>query len=373
MMQRRVGEWGIDQAIQSIYRSFLNGHPPEDMLSDIALLVGADKAALVRIEGGPQSPGMRLIGSLHFDEAVWRRLGEPGAPEDPRGKPAHAKPMGIVGHAQTDVPNTEVAHTAFHNEINVPNDLGDILFGAIAPHGTFGASAITMYRSFSDPFFSPEDVAAMQRLMPHLQTATELAKSTRNLVLLGGEQIRSEDRFVFIVSADLLCEPISANFQELFTALGGISINNGCLTADDPSVHSALAFLADEAVRHGRGHTRVFRARSGEPCTLTCGPIPEEVRRIFFANQNSYAVFDFHLKEGARRRALRKFQASFELTEKETAILGALTQQFTLPEAATRVGMSYETARWHMRHILEKTAAQNQGELLFRFALTMSS
>lgn len=60
----------------------------------------------------------------------------------------------------------------------------------------------------------------------------------------------------------------------------------------------------------------------------------------------------------------RQFAQRFGLTQAETNLLAGLAGGLTLKEYAEKKGVSVNTARVHRQHILEKTEAQSQSDLL---------
>jgi DNA-binding CsgD family transcriptional regulator len=63
----------------------------------------------------------------------------------------------------------------------------------------------------------------------------------------------------------------------------------------------------------------------------------------------------------APRDLLRKL---FNLTLTEVVLLSHLDQEVALPAAAEMMGISFETARSHLKHIFSKTGTNRQSDLL---------
>jgi len=60
--------------------------------------------------------------------------------------------------------------------------------------------------------------------------------------------------------------------------------------------------------------------------------------------------------------------ALYELTPREAELACALTSGMTLEQAAEQLGMTYETARSHLRRIFDKTETTRQSELIVLLA-----
>ncbi len=61
---------------------------------------------------------------------------------------------------------------------------------------------------------------------------------------------------------------------------------------------------------------------------------------------------------------LAELQKVFGLTKAEATLLSRLEAEIPLPMAAEQLGISYETARTHVKSILQKTGTKRQSEIL---------
>jgi DNA-binding CsgD family transcriptional regulator len=62
--------------------------------------------------------------------------------------------------------------------------------------------------------------------------------------------------------------------------------------------------------------------------------------------------------------AIETTQQLFGLTTMESTVLSFLEREIPLPAAADAIGMSFETARTHLKRILSKTGTSRQSDLL---------
>jgi DNA-binding NarL/FixJ family response regulator len=67
------------------------------------------------------------------------------------------------------------------------------------------------------------------------------------------------------------------------------------------------------------------------------------------------------------RREPARNNAAIRLTPREEEILTLLSKGFVNKEIATKLGVSYETVRDHLRHIYEKLHVHSRGEAVARF------
>ena len=68
--------------------------------------------------------------------------------------------------------------------------------------------------------------------------------------------------------------------------------------------------------------------------------------------------------EQQRPIGLDALKQGYALTSREAELALSLTEGETLQRTADRLGMTYETARTHLRHILSKTGTSRQAELM---------
>ena len=73
------------------------------------------------------------------------------------------------------------------------------------------------------------------------------------------------------------------------------------------------------------------------------------------------------------RVMIEKFAADHSITAAETRLLAGLLESVSVSEHAEAFGISINTARTHMRRLLEKTGARNQTDLVLKvFAVNKS-
>lgn len=98
----------------------------------------------------------------------------------------------------------------------------------------------------------------------------------------------------------------------------------------------------------------------GRPLILTLQPLPNELAGAFGAVAILF-ISDPEAKQPDRGAALR---TAYKLTPAEVELTQALATGETLREFSLRREISYETARWQLRCVFDKTGTRRQAELV---------
>jgi len=96
------------------------------------------------------------------------------------------------------------------------------------------------------------------------------------------------------------------------------------------------------------------------PLVLNLQPLPPHMQGAFGAMALLF-ISDPLAKPTDRTEALR---SAYGLTKAEARLVQALSEGVSLKHVASRLQITYETARTHLRRILSKTGARRQSELV---------
>ncbi len=213
--------------------------------------------------------------------------------------------------------------------------------------------------------FSPEDIRVLQALLPHVG---RLIRSGMALFQAGHETavLRSAldhlSGSIVVVTGD--CRLVFANkgAQRLLDLRDGLHRAGGSLAAaglaDTVALRGAVARALDG---HGRAASalHVRRPSGGPPFAVAASPLDTGLPAgaalvlLLIAQADPSAVVD-----------ASPVARCYGLTARESELATLLASGLDLRCAAGRLGIGYSTARFHLRHVFEKTGTHRQSDLV---------
>jgi DNA-binding CsgD family transcriptional regulator/PAS domain-containing protein len=147
----------------------------------------------------------------------------------------------------------------------------------------------------------------------------------------------------------------------------GLRQGNGFLFAVDPETNQRLYALIANATKytsedspHG-GALCVLRRKAATAFQVTVVPAPREHRLSFFETSALVFIADPASEVGSRSQILQRL---YGLTPTEARLASLLVEGLEVRAAAQRMSMSYETARFHLKRVMNKTGIGRQTELI---------
>jgi DNA-binding CsgD family transcriptional regulator len=245
------------------------------------------------------------------------------------------------------------------------------MFGPLlkeTPHfGVFG-----ICRGAAGGPFERREFELLRCLMPHLQRALQISV---RLNALEGEKGGLEDVLcrltIGVAVLDATGRVILLNrvAEEIVAAADGLAVKDGRLGAATSGETTMLSRLIADAAATGAGigtgaggATTLSRPSLKRPLSLLIAPLCYDNRR-WLSPRPAVAVFvsDPEHNFEPPTMVLRRL---YGFTQTEAAIAGMIVQGHALKHAADRLGMTFETARSHMKVILDKSGTRRQAEFI---------
>jgi len=229
-----------------------------------------------------------------------------------------------------------------------------------------------MYRPEQAGAFSRRDIARFRQLSRHMMNAMEV---TRRLALKDtqiSEAFSFIDRLKFgVVFLDERLSIVQANCfaEDLIRTADGLHVKGGAIgathRADGKKLSEAIQSALD--VNQGRSedipYTTSIRRPSGKrPFCVMAIPLPRRPN-LFLASSSAVVLF-ISDPEQEPVVATECLQRRYGLTATEAKLAQYLTRGSALREVAEQAGLSYETARWYLKIIFQKTGTRRQPELV---------
>jgi DNA-binding CsgD family transcriptional regulator len=233
------------------------------------------------------------------------------------------------------------------------------------------AAGLGFIRPESSRPFKKKDVHLLKLLNPHLNKAFRLQRileqsSAHSNALVSG--MAHFDFGVIALGADGCITNVSGPAKTLLDARDGIQAKTSRLEANDQLENQHLQrMLADAISPLHRPHRPVANSllvsRNSGKRPLQVVVYPFVSSRIMLEDRPTALVFvtDPTLKPVSRASVL---QTLYGLTPTESRLADLLLEGLEVRETASRLKMTLETARFHLKRVLTKTGTHRQTELM---------
>ena len=234
----------------------------------------------------------------------------------------------------------------------------------------FDLASLSIGRGFKYGRFEPPEIAAMERLQPHLIRAYALSERLVGLQGLNTGLANALDQCLsamFLLHEDACILHANAAAERLLSSGEALFASGGRLYAAEAGATGSLAALigragaADWERRSAGSLTLRVRGRR-LPLTITAAPLRLEQVSVF-ARGSAVLVCVTDPVEGSVPADV-KLAELFALTGAESRLATALYEGLTLSEASLRHGISVNTARVQLSSIFAKTETHRQAELI---------
>jgi DNA-binding CsgD family transcriptional regulator len=277
--------------------------------------------------------------------------------------------MSRIFVSQELIPDAEFARTEFYQDFCRVAGVFRVI-GTVFPicNGTVGILGIHRARRAAD--WSEADRTLVHRVFPHLKRALELRQ---HLAAADMERQAAFDALertgvaTLVVVGDGRVLYASVEAEKLLREGGALQVRSGKLTAASPATAARLAQLIEGAVDTATargvstgGALKIDR-EDRLPLTMLVAPF-RPARDGFGAPVPAAIVF---VRDPERLTAAgAALQALFGLTPAEASIAVELSQGRSMDEIVLAHGVSINTAKTHLKHILGKTGTTRQAELV---------
>ncbi len=233
----------------------------------------------------------------------------------------------------------------------------------------FDLASISIGRGFKYGRFETPDLAAMERLQPHLIRAYALSERFGSLHGLNTGLVAALDdcpSAMFLLHEDGCILHANVAAECLLTRGDALLANGGRLHTTDAKAAGALAALISRAgtdawEQRSAGSLALREKGRRLPLTVTATPLRLEEASVFARGS---AVLVCVTGSFAEATADVKLAELFALTEAESRLAVALQEGLTLREASLRHGISINTARVQLANIFAKTKTHRQADLI---------
>jgi DNA-binding CsgD family transcriptional regulator len=362
------------QFLDALYLGVRDGAEFDQALDLLCAMFDVASATLIDFDAArPDVSAQATVGL--FSPEVARRYERDFAAIDPAPPAFMARPPGTAIPTYRLLPEETKRPGVFFSEFFRPLGLEECLGGTLATtNGRF--AMVGLQRTPDRAAFDDEDIAKLERLMPHLSRALQLRRSFLALDRRGTALAEVCDRLAAgVIGLDEQGRTLFANAaaRRLSAQNDGIALDrDGRVYAVDRAANQRLAELARDVVSGGAGGiVRVPRSSHGAPLVVMVAPLSRSEGLEAGRPRRHGTLFVVHDPARRPRLAAEHLAEMFNLPPGSAAMLAAMAGGEELKEYGERAGISMNTVRFHLKTAYARTGVRRQSELIRRITAAL--
>jgi hypothetical protein len=230
-------------------------------------------------------------------------------------------------------------------------------------------SLIGLQRGKDRKAFDDDDIAKLQRLMPHITRALQLRRTFLNLEAKDIGLQAALDRLpagLVLLRSDRTAIFINAAMHRLAKRADGLTLNgSGCpLPVNAVARRKFNGMFSDVLTGGAGGVVTVPRAGGGRDYALLIAPLPLGHDTGMDSRQEGGVTVLVHDPDSQALTASELLEQALQLPKAAARLVVALAGDDDLKSFAEREGVTIHTARFHLRTALARTGAKTQAELV---------
>lgn len=236
------------------------------------------------------------------------------------------------------------------------------------------AISLTLVRPESAGDFSDHDVEVARAVGPHILGALKLRHQFA-LARSSALMLEKFDHAVVLLSASGHLVHCNAEAQRLLDGRDGLSIEHGELRAAYPADTRRLRQMISEADRAARGAslqprqtTRLPRPSAMADLVVRVLPVAPVVASSFGAGELATIALFIHDPEKGSQPVDGVIAEALGLSQAEAAVAARIWEGDSIGEAASRLRVSPNTVKTHLKAVFEKAGVDRQAALVRRIA-----
>ena len=285
------------------------------------------------------------------------------------------QPVGKIVTSDAILPLPELRRTAFFDEVLKPQAMAHNAMMPLAVKDDFRA-VFNLCRSARQGPFEADALRLLSRLYPHLRRSLLLGFRLDGYKALQRAQFSAIDRLsVGIILLDRGTKVVFANAAARSMAAhdGPLRLRNGALTAASATHAQRLQQLIQVALRGAPvGAMSIPHPDDGRLLTVLVSSMrSRDIDRFYGLGMRDVAAMVF-VSDPARPLEIPAewIMDAYGLTLAEARVALAASSGASIPETATRLDISPNTVKTHLRGVFAKTGASRQAELARLIAST---
>lgn len=259
-----------------------------------------------------------------------------------------------------------------YREYLVPCGLRECLMAKTAVEGARHGNVVLLKIGVKDTFL-PEQRATLDILLPHLDRAIRISRrlaAFARALAFGSRGVNDSEDPVAALAASGAVSEANPAFEQLLSTGTVFSVGPGnTLRCCAPDAHRRFQAAFSDALDLAKGNTHLPTRGSpvitidrsvGPPIIVTVAPLMQLEGRPWFEQTGVLIKVSDPLKPPSEA----VLQQGFGLTAAEARLACSLLGGGTLADAASRVGVSANTAKTQLQVVFQKTRTNRQPELV---------
>lgn len=375
-------ETEVVDLIGKIYDAALEPERWRQVLQDLTAAFGAAASGIhvrsfrrphvVKESGWVRRTGCSWFASSSLDPAYEKAYGEHYFAKDPWAACVpHQLTPGVFSAGQQLVPQRELLRTEFYNDLCQPFGFADWIGGIALYEPGQCWIAVGMLGHRGDAAFDTEHLAGLQLLMPHLRRALEVSRRMLELDREAELVVDTLDRAPFgVIFVDEAARVIRTNraAERILSQCDGLAIEAKVLVTVDPRARGELSAAIGRTLQGtlpnllGPNLVQAPRPHPARPLALFVAPVRPNNGGLAESHARCVVhVIDPDHAVDPPEDVLRRL---FSLTAAEARLALLVGQGLVPKEAAAKLGISWNTARFQLRQVFAKTRTDRQASLV---------
>ena len=320
-----------------------------------------------------ENSGRQMLagGGFNFDPGLFRLYKDHYAQIDPFWPVFLRNPRVRVIQGEELVSHDQLVKTEFYTDALAKNDMEFMTL--LSCCSTAGQTNIMpVWRRLQDGPMDNASVALLQILLPHAHIALQIHAKLRaeNIHNRFAElTLNAMSSAVFLVSAGGHVQYMNQLAVSCIEKRDGLLLKGAILTASNPTENAKLKLFILGAVSVRTNGTQnapggalsITRQSVQSPLHLVVLPVPENRKLTISIPCALVFVSDPDAVPKSRATLMKMI---YGLTPTESRFADLLLEGLTAREAADRLGITIETARFNLKRVLAKTGTHRQTELM---------
>lgn len=260
-------------------------------------------------------------------------------------------------------------------ELYRPFGVGETL-GAILERQPGHAEIVKIGRPFRQPPFRPAELKAFGNVLPHLARAWRVKLALGKWRELAGTLTFILDRLeraVVVTGPEGHVRFANRAADQLLSRGAGIDVTRGRLRAERSCHSDALAALIDRAARTGIGAgsaavdaVSIPRPNDNSALAVVAEPLAPAHSECLGHSTAPGAVLFISDSEASNRPSVERLGIVYGLTPAEARLTSLVVRGNGLASAADELGISPNTAKYHLKTVFGKVGVTRQTQLVRR-------
>lgn len=362
------------EVIGSIYATAEDPAGWPEVLRRLALLLRATAGTLSIYK--LKSRHGEVAAGFEIDPEFGRSYRENFASKDVWINSPHArKAVRHVVTSQMLVRDDQLICSEFYQDFLRPQNIFHLI-GSRVQERSNSTAMLSLFRSKNEVAFGQDEIDRLETLRPHILRAMQVFFRLHAVCGIEKAVDGILDRLPFgVILVTSAGKPLHVNQagNEIAAARDGLVLRSERVEASSPSETTVLLRFISEAscicsrldVRPG-GALRLSRPSCKPALIVLVAPVARNTG--FFSEELPSAVlFVTDPTSNLAQAPEQALSSLFGLTRAESRICRLLVGGSSLEQAASKLGISMNTARTHVKRVFDKTGAHRQSDLMLLF------